>query len=348
MPDKIMAGDRYKFEYDPVFVIAEIGSNHNQDINMAKKLIDIAVTAGANAVKFQTFSADKLFSTKSKFVNDLDVFSLFKPMELPRNWHKGIFQYCGESDIEFMSTPFDEDAVDELYGLGVKRFKVSGFESTDLRFVKYVASTKLPIIISVGMGADIDFIQEILDVCEGVGCKDITLLHCNNGYPTSAEETNLLTLKKMIAMYPVKVGISDHTEDVLTPSIAVALGARVVEKHFTLSKHLIGPDHHFALEPDELTEMIKNIRHTEKTLSYKNEMTKSEKMNFQGQRSLVLKKDVEIGDRVTSSNVTTKRPYYSTSIHARKYFEIVDKNFIFKNSLTKDDFLTMEDIDKEK
>ena len=348
MIDRKKKGDRYNFEDDPVFVIAEIGSNHNQNINMAKKLIDIAVNAGANAVKFQTFSADKLFSTKSKKVNDLDVFSLFKPLELPRNWHKELFQYCGESNIEFISTPFDEDAVDELYNLGVKRFKVSGFESTDLRFINYVASTKLPIIISLGLGTDMDFIKEILEACESVGCNDITLLHCNNGYPTKVEETNLLTIKKIINLYKIRVGLSDHTEDVLTPSVAVALGARVIEKHFTLSKHLIGPDHHFALEPDELSEMIKNIRHTEKTLSYKNEMTESEKKNFQGQRSLVLKKDVEVGDKVTSSNVTTKRPYYSTSIHARKYFEIVDKNYIFKNNLIKDDFLTMRDIDEEK
>ena len=338
---------RYIYENDPVFIIAEIGSNHNQDINTAKKLIDLAVKAGANAVKFQTFSANKLFSTKSNIVNNVDALSLFKSLELDRNWHNDLFQYCGDNNIEFMSTPFDEDAVDDLFDLGVKRFKVSGFESTDLRFIKYVASTKLPIIISIGIGTDMGFIQKILDVCDESGCSDITLLHCNNGYPTPVEETKLLTIRKIIDTYPVKVGLSDHTEDVLTPSLAVALGARVVEKHFTLSKHLIGPDHHFALEPHELSEMIENIRHTEKTLFIKNEISESEKKNFQGQRSLVLKKKVKAGDRVTSSNVTTKRPYYSTSIHAREYFNLVDKKFIFKNSLTKDEFLTLGDIEEK-
>jgi len=347
MHKRIKVGDKYIGENDPVFVIAEIGSNHNQDINTAKKLIDLAVKAGANAVKFQTFSANKLFSTKSNIVNNVDALSLFKSLELDRNWHNDLFQYCGDNNIEFMSTPFDEDAVDELFGLGVKRFKVSGFESTDLRFIKYVASTKLPIIISMGIGTDMGFIQKILDVCDEVGCSDITLLHCNNGYPTPVEDTKLLTIRKIIDTYPVKVGLSDHTEDVLTPSLAVALGARVVEKHFTLSKHLIGPDHHFALEPHELSEMIENIRHTEKTLFIKNEISESEKKNFQGQRSLVLKKKVKVGDRVTSSNVTTKRPYYSTSIHAREYFNLVDKKFIFKNSLTKDEFLTLEDIEEK-
>ena len=323
------------------FVIAEAGSNHNQNFNQAISLVDVAVKSGADAVKFQTFTADKLFSTKSKKVNNLNVFDLFKPMELPREWQKDLFQYCNENNIEFMSTPFDEEAVDELYNLGVKRFKVSGFESTDLRFIKHVSSTKLPIIISVGLGTDIDFIQKILDVCES---DDVTLLHCNNGYPTKVEETNLLTIKQIMERYPVKVGFSDHTEDTLTPSLAVAMGAQVIEKHFTLSKHLIGPDHYFALEPQELKEMIQNIRHTEKTLFYKSQITDSEKENFQGQRSLVLKTDVKSGDKLTSDNVTTKRPYYPTSIHAKRYFDLVDGNYRFKKDLKKDDFVQIGDI----
>ena len=203
---------------EKTFIIAEAGANHNRDYNQALKLIDVAKESGANAVKFQTYTADKLFSTKSKKVNGFDVLNMFKDIELPRTWQYDLKQYCDEKDIEFMSTPFDEEAVDELYKLGVKRFKIAGVESTDLRFIKYVASTKLPIIISAGIGTNIDFIENILKTCYNVGCEDVTILHCNNGYPTNIEETNLLTIPQIKNKYNIKVGFSDHTLDTLTPS----------------------------------------------------------------------------------------------------------------------------------
>ena len=329
---------------EKTFIIAEAGANHNRDYNQALKLIDVAKESGANAVKFQTYTADKLFSTKSKKVNGFDVLNMFKDIELPRTWQYDLKQYCDEKDIEFMSTPFDEEAVDELYKLGVKHFKIAGFESTDLRFIKYVASTKLPIIISAGIGTNIDFIENILKTCYNVGCEDVTILHCNNGYPTSIEETNLLTIPQIKNKYNIKVGFSDHTLDTLTPSLAVAMGAEVIEKHYTLSKKLSGPDHHFALEPHELKQMVKNIRHTEKTLTVKSDLTISEKLNWQGQRSIILKKDVKKGDLVNEQTITTKRPYYSNSIHAKYYLDFVGKGYTFNQDINKDEFLKTKNI----
>jgi len=326
------------------FIIAEAGANHNRNFKQALSLIDVAVESGADACKFQTYTADKLFSTKSKKVNGFDVLNMFKDIELPRTWQYDLKQYCDEKNIEFMSTPFDEEAVDELYKLGVKRFKIAGFESTDLRFIKYVASTKLPIIISAGIGTDINFIQKIINTCYSVECNNITILHCNNGYPTKVNETNLLTIPQIKNKYNIKVGFSDHTLDTLTPSLAVALGAEVIEKHFTLSKTLPGPDHSFALEPPSLKKMIQNIRHTEQTLSIKSKLTDSEKENWQGQRSIILKKDVKKGDRVNSNNITTKRPFYPSSIHAKNYLDLTKKDYIFTQDLDKDDFLKWTQI----
>lgn len=330
------------------FIIAEAGANHNRNFNQALSLIDVAADAGADACKFQTFKADKLFSTKSKKVNGYEVLDMFKQLELPREWQKDLKQYCEEKNIEFMSTPFDESAVNELYNLGVKRFKIAGFESTDLRFIKYVASTKLPIIISAGIGCDIYFVEKIIETCHSVGCYDITILHCNNGYPTPIEDTNLLTIPKLIKMYNnnIKVGFSDHTLDTITPSLAVALGATTIEKHYTLSKHLPGPDHGFALEPNELKEMVSNIRHTEKTLDVKQNMTESELISKQGQRSVIAKTFIKSGEPLTSENTTTKRPYYENSIHARSYFDIVNKNITLNQDLNPDDFILWNQINK--
>jgi sialic acid synthase SpsE len=326
------------------FVIAEAGANHNRNFNQALSLIDVAVKSKATACKFQTYTADKLFTTKSKKVNGFDVLDMFKNIELPRDWQYDLKQYCDEKDIEFMSTPFDEEAVDELFKLGVKRFKIAGFESTDLRFIQYVASTQLPIIISAGIGTDINFIEKILESCYKVDCKDVTILHCNNGYPTQVCETNLLTIPQIKKKYNIKVGYSDHTLDTLTPSLAVALGAEVIEKHFTLSKSLPGPDHSFALEPHQLKEMINNIKHTEKTLNFKTTLTKSEKDNWQGQRSIILKRNVKKGEKVNADTITTKRPFYPSSIHAKDYLDLVEKNCIFTQDLNKDDFLEWKQI----
>ena len=326
-------------------IIAEAGANHNQDFETAKKLIDIASRSGSDICKFQTYTADKLFSSKSKKVNGYEcIHKIFKKMELPRTWQKDLKLYCEDRGIEFMSTPFDEEAVDELYNLGVKRYKISGFESSDLRFIKYVASTKLPLIISAGIGTSIDFIEKILNVCNLEKNNDVTILHCNNAYPTPVEDTNLLTIPLIKKRYNIPVGFSDHTLGILAPSIAVSLGAEVIEKHFTISRKNIGLDHSFSLEPNQLKEMIYNIRLTERMLNIKNKTSKSEENNIQGQRSIIAKKAIKKGEIFSLTNLTTKRPFYNGSIHAKDFFDIIDKEKIANKSYEKDEFILWNQI----
>lgn len=326
-------------------IIAEAGANHNQDLNTAKNLVDAAYNAGCDICKFQTYKAEKLFSTHTEEVNGYkNIHGIFKSMELPRSWQKELKQYCEDKGIEFMSTPFDEEAVDQLYDLGVRRFKVSGFESTDLRFIKYVASTKLPVIISAGIGTDINFIQEILDVCNEVNNTNITILHCNNAYPTPIEDTNLMTIPKIIEKYNIQVGFSDHTLGILAPSIAVSLGAQVIEKHFTLSKKSKGLDHFFALEPNELKEMVQTIRVTEKMMTIKKKTSKSEELNLQGQRSVIAKNSIKKGEIFSEENLTTKRPFYEGAVHAKDYFRIIKKKEIAIKDYSKDEFILWNQI----
>ncbi|MDC1402477.1 N-acetylneuraminate synthase family protein [Flavobacteriaceae bacterium] len=326
-------------------IIAEAGANHNQDLNIAKQLVDEAFLAGCDICKFQTYTAEKLFSTQINEVNGYkNIHGIFKSMELPRAWQKELKDYCEYKGIEFMSTPFDEEAVDQLYKLGVKRFKISGFESTDLRFIRYVASTGLPLIISAGIGTSLEFINQILMICDEVNNKDITILHCNNAYPTPLEDTNLLTIPLIKKTYNIPVGFSDHTLGVLAPSIAVTLGAEVIEKHFTLSRKSEGLDHFFALEPNELKEMVKMIRNAEKMLFVKTKTSVSEKSNLQGQRSIIAKKTIKKGDLLSLENVTTKRPFFDGSIHAKDYFSLLSKSPIAIKDYTKDEFILWNQI----
>lgn len=332
---------------DKTFVIAEAGSNHNGKIETAKELIKVAKESGANAVKFQSFKADKLFSTKSKKVNGYDVFKLFKPLEVENSWLRKVNDFCLEEEIEFMCTPFDEEAVDFLFDLGVKKIKISGFESTDLRFIQYAASTKIPLIISAGLGCELNFIDKIIQTCYNANNSDVTILHCNNAYPTPQEDINLQTIKVIKDRFNVKVGLSDHTLSPLTPALAVMNGATCIEKHFTLSKNMEGPDHFFAMEPAQLKEMVDFIRMAEKSKGTKTSFSDSEKKNsLQGRRSIVLKRDVLEGELITDDNITTKRPFYDENIPASDFFSIADNGYVFTKNLKKDDFLTNNFIKK--
>ena len=305
------------------FIIAEAGANHNRNFNQALKLIEIAKESGADAVKFQTYSSETLYSKNTpNFAGYHNVNQLIKDIELPREWQKSLKTHCDMIDIEFMSTPFDKKAVNELVGLGVKRLKIAGFESTDLRFLDMVASTRLPLIISAGIGCSLDFIDKIIKTCNNKGCDDLTILHCNNAYPTPQKDINLNTIKDIQAYYPsVKVGLSDHTVNTLTPSLAVTMGAKVIEKHFTISRNLPGPDHSFALEPKELKEMIDNIRLTEVSLGRKKEQyTKSETEFSKARRSIVAKKTIKKGDLLNEASITTKRPFLKGNVAASEWF----------------------------
>ena len=321
-------------------IIAEAGANHNRDFNTALKLIDAAVEAKADVVKFQTYTAEGLFAKQDRDINGIsNIHSMFKDIELPRHWQQDLKAYCDDKGIEFMSTPFDEEAVNQLVDLGVKRLKISGFESSDPRFVEMVCKTGLPVIMSIGIGFPLNHMSKFLSIFKRYN-NDFTLLHCVNAYPTPMSEINLNMIEVLKDFKGVnKVGLSDHTQSTLTPALAVAKGATVIEKHFTLDRSMKGPDHHFALEPNELKEMVSNIRQAEQTIIGKG---KTESKFINGKRSLVATRDIQAGEFLNKVSVTTKRPCYEDSVPAIDYLEVVGER-IFSN-IPKDTIIKKSDL----
>lgn len=331
------------------FIIAEAGANHNREWVLAKRLVHAASTAGADAVKFQTYTSFDLYSSNTPdFAGYKNIPDLIRSIELPREWHKDLKMLCDDSGIEFMSTPFDERAVDELVNVGVKRLKVASFEAKDRRLLKKIAQTGLPVIFSAGVGTSSQDVAGIIEYLRSEGSSDdITVLHCNSAYPTPFEDICLGQIE--ILMYDhmnrARVGFSDHTLGILAPPIAVALGASVIEKHYTLDRNMEGPDHPFAIEPDELIAMVRNIRTTETMLRAKPAMTESEMTRnmWQALRSVVISKPVSPGQLLTADNLTTKRPFLEGAVPAEKYFQIVGKRSA-KRALSVDHILMWEDL----
>lgn len=302
-----------------VFVIAEAGVNHNGDLSIAKQLIQVAKDAGADAIKFQTFTAEKLASglaPKAKYQLETtdsgeSQLMMLKKLELPYGEHAGLKKYAEEIGIEFMSTPFDIEAASFLKELGVKRFKIPSGEITNFPFLKHVASLGLPTIFSTGMST-LDEIRACLDVlCRFGLSKDlITVLHCNTEYPTPLEDVNLRAMNTIGNEFGVNFGYSDHTAGTSVSVIAAALGAHVIEKHFTTSRALPGPDQKASLEPAELKQMISEIRDVEKMLgSSEKKQTPSEIKNLViARKSIVAAKAIQKGEVFSEQNLTTKRP----------------------------------------
>jgi sialic acid synthase SpsE len=293
------------------FIIAEAGANHNRNFDQALSLIDVAVESGAHACKFQTYSSETLYSKNTPdFAGYKNINKLIKDSELPREWQKDLKQYCDEKGIEFMSTPFDEKAVDELVNLGVKQLKIAGFESTDFRFIEMVASSQLPLVISLGIGFKMNSLGKIFNIAEKHG-NELSFMYCNNAYPTPIEDVGVDIVRQLSYDTRYRWGLSDHTESPLTPALAVAAGARIIEKHFTLSKKLPGPDHSFALEPPELKQMVEYIKFSEKSIQKKHPtpISNSERPFTEAMRSVVAKKPIKKGEILTIDNITTKRPF---------------------------------------
>ena len=321
------------------FVIAEAGANHNKNFNQALALIDVAVESGASACKFQTYSSNTLYSKNTpNFAGYTNINKLIDDIALPREWQKDLKQYCDERGIEFMSTPFDEKAVDELVNLGVKRLKIAGFESTDFRFIEMVASSKLPLVISLGIGFQMNYLDKIFEIASKHG-NDLSFMYCNNAYPTPIEDAGIAIVRQLAQDTRYSWGLSDHTESTLTPALAVVAGATIIEKHFTLSKHLPGPDHPFALEPNELKEMIQYIRFAEQSLIKKSPegISQSEQSFKQAMRSVVAKKSIKAGDTLTVDNITTKRPFLEGNIPASKFEYILGRKT--EKNYNEDDFI---------
>lgn len=335
------------------FIIAEAGANHNKNWDFVKKMVMSASSAGANAIKFQHYTSGKLYSKETPdFGAYKDIPSLISSIEIPREWCKDLKSLCDDFGIEFMSTPFDEDAVDLLYNAGVKRMKIAAFEATDPRLVRHVASTKLPIIFSAGIGSGPKQVQKTLSILFDVNPDaDVTILHCNSSYPTPFSDINLGQLWVLRQMFGriASIGLSDHTPGILIPPVAVALGARVIEKHFTLSRCLPGPDHPFAIEPDELHTMCRNIRDVESSLGLKvqDRLTPSEAANEMkfALRSLVARRQIKPGEVLTPENTTTKRPYVDGNVSASNYDEIIGR-FIAREVIDEDAMITHDKITK--
>jgi N,N'-diacetyllegionaminate synthase len=330
-----------------ITIIAEAGANHNRDWDTAVRLIRAAVDAECDIAKFQTYSSETLYSKSTPdFAGYKNINKLIKDIELPRAWQKDLKLCCDDLGIEFMSTPFDEKAIDELYKIGVKRFKISGFESTDPRIVRYAASTKLPLIITAGIGTDLKTIEVIYNwVKDENSNPDITFLHGNNAYPTPFEDINLGQIQEIKNLkLPINVGLSDHTLGILIPPIAVALGASTIEKHYTLDRNMPGPDHPFAIEPDELLEMVKNIRTTELCLGNKHgKNTESEESFIKATRSVVSKRVIKKGELITLDNLTTKRPFLENCVPARALYEVQER-YIARDNIEEDQLITWDDI----
>lgn len=304
-----------------VIIIAEAGVNHNGEIEKAKQLIDAAAEAGADYVKFQTFKADKLVSTEAKKasyqaknINDGDdsQYGMLKKLELSEADHHILKTYADEAGIKFLSTGFDEDSLDFLDSVGIDFFKVPSGEITNYPYLKHMASKKKPVVVSTGMSS-LGEIEQALDVLTqaGVAIENIAVLHCNSQYPTPFEDVNLGAMLSIRDAFKVRVGYSDHTLGIEIPIAAVALGATVIEKHFTLDRNLPGPDHKASLEPNELAHMVRSIRNVELALQGdgRKRASASELPNKNlVRKSIHLATDKKEGDVLSKSDLIMKRP----------------------------------------
>ena len=313
-------------------VIAEAGVNHNGSLELAKKLVDVAAEAGADIVKFQTFKADQIV-TKSASKAEYQVtntgdassqYEMLKKLELTHEMHHELLNYCREKNIEFLSTPFDLESLYYLQDLGIKTWKIPSGEITNYPYLQAIGRTKKPVIMSTGMST-VSEIREAVNLLKNEGATEITLLHCNTQYPTPMCDVNLNAMNTLRDEFGLSVGYSDHTLGIEVPIAAVAMGATVIEKHFTIDKSLDGPDHKASLSPDELKDMVSAIRNIEKALGEeKKEPSPSERNNIDiVRKSIVAKTNIKKGDIFSESNLTTKRP--GTGISPMKWNDVLGK-----------------------
>ena len=316
----------------PPYIIGEVSANHNGDIQNVYKLIDVVKSCGASAVKIQTYTADTMTvdSSKEEFMvrgglwDGRNLYDLYKEATLPWDWHKDIFDYAKKKEITIFSTPFDLTAVDFLENLNTPAYKIASFEATDLPLIKYVASTKKPMIISTGM-TSVDEIEEAVDVARQSGCDDLILLHCVSSYPALSENYNLRTIRDMKERFEdVVVGLSDHTIDNTTAIASVALGARVIEKHITLNRNGGGPDDSFSLEPSDLMELCEKSLTAWKSLGnadYKRSKGEIESKKFR--RSIYFMKNMKAGETIKEEDIRIIRPGFG--IEPKYLDEVIGK-----------------------
>jgi N-acetylneuraminate synthase/N,N'-diacetyllegionaminate synthase len=345
----IKIGNRLIGDGRTCFIIAEAGVNHNGDIKLAKKLIDIARDAGADAVKFQSFKAENVVTQKAQKAkyqkqttgSSESQYEMIKKLELSGADFKKLALYARKRDIMFLSTPFDKESVDLLDKLGVPAFKVASGEITNFPLLRYIAKKGKPVILSTGMST-LEEIDEALQVIRSEGVKDIILLHCVTAYPAKVEDMNLRAMETLKSTFKLPVGLSDHTIGITVPIAAVALGAAVIEKHFTLDKNLPGPDHRASLEPEELKGMIKAVRETEKALGNgkKKPTVEEEEIKKVVRRSIVARVDIPKGTVVTEEMLAIKRA--GTGIEPKYLDKVVGK--VAKTMIRDDEILTLDKL----
>lgn len=324
---EIKIGNHIIGESHPPFIIAEMSGNHNQSIERAFELVDVAAAAGAHALKLQTYTADTItmkgaltINDKNSLWNGQELHDLYKMAHTPWEWHKAIFDRAREKGMAAFSSPFDETSVDFLETLNVPAYKIASFENTHLPLLKKVAATGKPVIVSTGVATIAD-IDECVRTLKEAGCKDIILLKCTSTYPATPENTNLLTIPHLAGLHKCIVGLSDHTMGVGASVGAVALGARVIEKHFTLRRADGGVDSAFSLEPEELKMLVTE---TERaflalgTIQYGVQTTEQKSLEFK--RSIYVSKDIKAGEVLSTANLKIIRPAHGL---APKYWDMV-------------------------
>ena len=312
-------------------IIAEAGVNHNGSIEMAKQLIDAAAIAGVDYVKFQTFKAEKLVTKDAKQAEyqqrnaaDDSQYAMLKKLELTPRQHEELIAYCKEKGVKFLSTAFDLESIEYLHSLNLGLWKIPSGEITNYPYLKKIAQYGEPVIMSTGM-CSMDDVEQALNVLlkNGLTKEQITLLHCNTEYPTPMQDVNLKAMLQLRDKFGVKVGYSDHTKGIEVPIAAVALGAEVIEKHFTLDRTLPGPDHKASLEPNELKAMVDAICNIEQALGDgQKHVSASEERNMAiARKSIVAAKDIKKGEFLTEDNLTTKRP--GSGISPMRWEEVI-------------------------
>jgi len=324
-PEITIAGRKIGSAYSP-YVIAEMSANHNGNIKTAYKIIEKAKAAGADAIKMQTYTADTLtlncdlpdFQINDGLWAGKTLYELYEWAHTPWDWHKPLFEHARKLGITIFSSPFDNTAIELLEDLNAPAYKIASFEAVDLPLIKYAASTGKPMIISTGM-ADAEEIADAIEAAREGGCKELAVLHCVSGYPAPAEDYNLRTIPDMIERFGLVTGLSDHTLDNTTAIAGVALGASIIEKHFTLDRSGGGPDDSFSLEPAELAALCQGAKTAWTALGRVDYGRKSsEQGNVKFRRSLYFVKDMKAGDVITPDCVRSVRPGFGI---APKHFK---------------------------
>lgn len=320
-----IAGRKIGQDFYP-YVIAELSANHNGSLDTALSIIQQAKHAGADAVKLQTYTPDTItldsdsieFRVKGGVWDGRTLYDLYAEAHMPWDWHKPLFDHARKIGIAIFSSPFDTTAIDLLEDLGAPAYKIASFEAIDLPLIQYAASTGKPMIISTGM-ADQTEIAEAIDAAKSAGCSDLAILHCVSGYPAPAEDYNLKTIPDMIDRFGLVTGLSDHTLDNTTAIASVALGAAIIEKHFTLDRNGGGPDDSFSLEPTEMAQLCRDAKTAWAALGSVDYGRKSsEQGNVQFRRSLYFVCDMKVGDTITPDCIRSVRPGYGLP---PKYFD---------------------------